>query len=96
MSSYLQNGNVIICRKFSSLAALEVVTLTTSSAASDENFVMLSLSKLKQIYFTQRLNFYWDFSEVCSLGSNQEYSSIGSDNGLVPTRWKAIIWTNDV
>ena len=22
-------------------------------------------------------------------------SSIGSDNGLAPTRWQAIIWTND-
>ena len=22
-------------------------------------------------------------------------TSIGSDNGLVPTRWQAIIWTND-
>ena len=27
-------------------------------------------------------------------GSNQQYSSIGSDNGLVPTRRQAIIWTN--
>ena len=27
--------------------------------------------------------------------SNQQYSSIGSDNGLAPTRWQAIIWTND-
>ena len=25
----------------------------------------------------------------------QQYSSIGSDNGLVPTRPQAIIWTND-
>ena len=24
-----------------------------------------------------------------------QYSSIGSDNGLAPTRWQAIIWTND-
>ena len=28
-------------------------------------------------------------------GSNQQYSSIGSDNGLAPARRQAIIWTND-
>ena len=35
--------------------------------------------------------FHWSFSE----GSNQQYSSIGSDNGLAPTRRQAIIGTND-
>ena len=28
-------------------------------------------------------------------GSNEHYASIGSDNGLVPNRRQAIIWTND-
>ena len=28
-------------------------------------------------------------------GSNQQYSSIGWDNGCGPTRQQAIIWTND-
>ena len=27
--------------------------------------------------------------------SNQQYSSIGSDDGLAPTRRQAIIWTNN-
>ena len=27
--------------------------------------------------------------------SNQQYSSIGSDNGSAPTRRQAIVWTND-
>ena len=45
--------------------------------------------------------FYWkcmnfDFTDDCSLGSNLQYSSIGSDNGLVSTRQQAIIWTNGV
>ena len=35
------------------------------------------------------------FSEVCSLGSNQQYSIISSDNGLDLIRWQAIIWTNN-
>ena len=35
------NGNVIILMKFSSLAALKVVILTTFGAASDENFIKM-------------------------------------------------------
>ena len=34
------------------------------------------------------MNYDWDFTEVW------QYSSIGSDNGLVPVRRQAIIWTN--
>ena len=32
---------------------------------------------------------------VCSKGSNQQYSSIGSDNDFVPTMRQAIMQTND-
>ena len=42
------------------------------------------------------MNFDKYFIEVCSEGSNQQYSSIGSDNGPALTRQQAIIWTNDV
>ena len=35
-----------------------------------------------------------NFTEVCPYGSTEQYSSIRSDNGLVPTRRQAIIWTN--
>ena len=35
------------------------------------------------------------FSEVCFQGLNQQFSSIGSENGLALARWQAIIWTND-
>ena len=31
----------------------------------------------------------------CSLGSNWQYGSISSDNGLVPNRRQAIIWANN-
>ena len=34
----------------------------------------------------QCLKFSEDFTEVCSQGSIQQYSNIGSDNGLSPTR----------
>ena len=40
-------------------------------------------------------NFDLDIFEVSSQGSNQYYSSIGSDSGLEPARQQAIIWTND-
>ena len=40
------------------------------------------------------MSFALNLPEVCSLGSNWQYSSIGSDNGLAPTRWQVIIWTN--
>ena len=40
-------------------------------------------------------NFDYDFNEVCSYGSNKQYSSNGSDNGLAPARRQGIIWTND-
>ena len=36
------NGNVFILMKFSSVAAMEVVKMTTSNAASDENFVKMT------------------------------------------------------
>ena len=38
-----------------------------------------------------RSRFHWIFFQ----GSNQQYSSIGSDDGLAPDRRQAIIWTND-
>ena len=41
------------------------------------------------------MNFDQIFTEVCFQGLNQQYSSIGSGNGLVPTRRQAIVWTND-
>ena len=41
------------------------------------------------------ITFAWDFTEFFSKGSNEQYSSIGSDNGLSPTRRQAIMWSND-
>ena len=50
-----RNGNVIILTKFSSLAALKVVKMTTSSAASDENFVKMTTFSFQWWY---RLDFH--------------------------------------
>ena len=40
------------------------------------------------------LNFDWNFTDVCSQGSNWQNASIGPDNGLATNRRLAIIWTN--
>ena len=42
--------------------------------------------------FDFQITYY--FTEICSLASNWELASIGSDNGLAPDRRQAIIWTN--
>ena len=49
------NENVVILTKFSSLAALEVVILTTSSAASDENFIKMKTFPFQCITWTVSL-----------------------------------------
>ena len=36
----------------------------------------------------------WSWPQPCSQGSNWQYTSVGSDNGLALTRWQAIIWIN--
>ena len=46
------NGNVFILMKFSSLAALKVVKMTTSSAASDENFVKMTTFSFQCMWST--------------------------------------------
>ena len=47
-----------------------------------------AFSWMKHLYFD------YNFTDVCSQGSNWQSSSIGLDNGLAPNRWQAIIWTN--
>ena len=41
------------------------------------------------------MNFAYDDTEMCLEGLNQQYSIIGSDNGLAPTRRQAIVWASD-
>ena len=51
-----------------------------------------------RMYFLEwrYMNSDWYFTEVCCYGSNKQYPSIVSDNGLALTRLQAIIWTKDV
>ena len=50
-----------------------------------------------QIHFREwkYVNSFWDFTEVCSQLSKEQYSNTGSDDGLAPARRQAIIWTDD-
>ena len=41
------------------------------------------------------VNFAYNFIEISSHSANWQYSIIGSDNGLVPSKQQAIIWTTD-
>ena len=41
------------------------------------------------------LSFIYNFTAICSQGSDQQQVSIGSNNGLVPYRREAIISTKD-
>ena len=63
----------------------------------EEGTTLLTLSRRHiQIYFLEWkvLNFKYNSIKMCSLGSNWEYVSISSDNGLAPNRHQAITWTN--
>ena len=42
----------------------------------------------------QVLNFKQNFIKTCSLGSNWQYGSIDSDNGLASNMWEAVILSN--
>ena len=42
------------------------------------------------------MKFEHNFTKPCSWGGGGvKYASIGSDDGLAPIRWQAIIWNND-
>ena len=58
-------------------------------AAISQTTVLIAFSWMKMLEF--RLNFHWSLFLRVQL----TISSIGSDNGLAPSRRQAIIWTSD-
>ena len=58
---------------------------------ADDVFKCIFLNE--NIWISNRISLIM-FIEMRSLGSNWQYVSIGSDNGLALSRWQAIIWTN--
>ena len=56
---------------------------------ADDNFKYTNSLHWKDWYFE------YNFTEIYSSGSVQQYTSIGSDNGLAQNRRQAIIWANN-
>ena len=88
------NGNVVILTKFSSLAALEVVILTTFSAASDENFI-----KMKTFPFQCTLPMWTpansDYYRVLrAFLLRREYAMIIDCVNKTGIRWSSARWSN--
>ena len=50
-----------------------------------------------EFHFLEWKLFYFDlnFTEIYSQGSNWQYSSTGLGGDVTPSKWQAIIWTND-
>ena len=47
----------------------------------------------KRIFVEWKLSYFGsNFTEICSQGSNYQYTSIGSDDGLAPNRRPAFAW----
>ena len=66
-----------------------------NSSPSGQNGHHFADDMFKRIFSEwKELNFKYNFTEICSLGPNWQYVSIGSDNGLAPKRRQAIVWTN--
>ena len=61
---------------------------------SRQNGHLFADDTFKRVFLNKNIRISTNFTEVCSLGFYQQYSSIGSDNGLASTRRQAIIWTN--
>ena len=47
----------------------------------------------KCIFVKEKINFEWDFTELCSWGSIENKSTL--IHGLMSIRWQAITWTNE-
>ena len=45
--------------------------------------------------FLNEISFALDITQMCFWGLEEQYSSIGSDNGLAPTRRQAITWSTN-
>ena len=82
-------NTALSCSKWSCFKFYHIEAETKWPPISRQQFQGHSL-EWKYIYFD------WNFTEVCSQGSNQQYSSIDHDNGLALSRRQAIIWTDDV
>ena len=60
-----------------------------------DNMALISKTTYSNAFSWIKMFIFWsNITEICSQGSNQQYTSIGSDNGLAPNRRQAIISNN--
>ena len=78
----------LVCKSVCKIALNTLWPKQNCRQFPDDNLKCISLNE-------KNINFDENLTEVCSRGPDLQYSSIGSDNGLVPVKWQAIIWNND-
>ena len=83
--------NHILTRWFEYMNSWYVFTINTLRPRQNGSHVPYDI--LNGFSWMKIHAFHW---YLFSQRSNYQYSIIGSDNGLVPVRRQAIIWTNDV
>ena len=75
---------------------LEVIYLIWQSLFPGANLLThWGWDKMAAILQKTFSNAFFQGKSVYFVFSNEQYPNTGSDNGLAPARWQAIIWTND-
>ena len=86
--------------KYIKRADVKLKHINSDSLSWFTHFPLDKMAAISQTIFSDAflewkvLYFDYTFTEVCSQGSNLQWTSIGSDNILAPKRRQAIIWTN--
>ena len=91
------NENVVILMKFSSLAALEVVKMTTFSAASDENFVNMTTFSFQCTELTTGDGFNIKSTAFQYRNSHYKVKTVSWPSCLYngnPCIWKIVLYSN--
>ena len=68
-----------------------VVTVHINTLRPDKIAASLADDIFNCISLNEIMNFKYNFIEICSLGSNEQYGCIHSDNGLVPNKWQVLV-----
>ena len=70
-----------------------VILVILTQWGRDKMAAILRTTYSNVFLIKKNMNFDYDFTEDCSLGPNEQYSSIGLDNNLARGRRQAMIWT---
>ena len=84
-----------MCTWFALYCVLLWFFITLRPRQNGRHFAIWQMAYSKAISGRKMFEFRINFTEICSQVSKWQNTSIGSDNGLVPIRQRAIIWNND-